>query len=68
VIFMSQVDTMYQWADTIQVYLASHNFSFLLNEYCTVNNLPQAKTLFAVLQDYEARLMKVYGSKQKDRS
>lgn len=36
-------------------------------EYATVNNLPSAKSFFAILQDYELRLNKVYGSKQKDR-
>lgn len=37
-------------------------------EYATINNLPTAKTYWAILQDYEARLNKVYGSKQKDRN
>ena len=36
-------------------------------EYCNANNLPQAKSIWTVLQDYEARLIKIYGSKQKDR-
>lgn len=36
-------------------------------EYATLNNPSLAKTLFSVLQDYEARLNKVYGSKQRDR-
>lgn len=37
-------------------------------EYCQSLNLPQTKTLFAMLQDYEGRLRKTYGEKQKDRS
>ena len=36
-------------------------------EYCQSLNLPQTKTLFAMLQDYEGRLRKTYGEKQKDR-
>jgi len=36
-------------------------------EYCNANNLPQAKSIWAVLQDYEIRLNKNYGAKQKDR-
>lgn len=36
-------------------------------EYATINNLPTAKSYGIILQDYEARLNKVYGSKQKDR-
>lgn len=37
-------------------------------EYCNSLNLPQTKTLWAVLQDYEARLRRTYGEKQKDRT
>lgn len=36
-------------------------------EYAVINNPPLAKSLFSVLQDYEARLNKAYGLKQKDR-
>ncbi len=36
-------------------------------EYAVINNLPLVKSLFGVLQDYEARLQKVYGLKQRDR-
>lgn len=36
-------------------------------EYAVVNNLPSAKAYGTILQDYELRLNKVYGSKQKDR-
>lgn len=37
-------------------------------EYCSSLNLPQTKTLWAVLQDYETRLRRTYGEKQKDRT
>jgi len=36
-------------------------------EYATVNNLPSAKSYFTILQDYEIRLNRVYGLKQRDR-
>lgn len=36
-------------------------------EYNQINNPALAKTQFTVLQDYEARLNKTYGLKQKDR-
>lgn len=36
-------------------------------EYAVINNPPLAKSLFSVLQDYEARLQKAYGLKQRDR-
>lgn len=36
-------------------------------EYAVINNPPLAKSLFGVLQDYETRLQKVYGLKQRDR-
>lgn len=36
-------------------------------EYTVVNNPSLAKSIAVVLQDYEARLQKVYGLKQKDR-
>lgn len=36
-------------------------------EYAIINNPPLSKSLYGVLQDYEARLQKVYGLKQKDR-
>lgn len=36
-------------------------------EYCMANNLPQTKNIASMLQDLEARLVRVYGSKQKDR-
>lgn len=36
-------------------------------EYSSSKLLPQKNDIFAVLQDYEVRLIKAYGSKQKDR-
>ena len=36
-------------------------------EYAIINNPSLAKSLYSVLQDYEARLQKAYGLKQKDR-
>lgn len=36
-------------------------------EYAVINNPPLAKSLFSVLQDYEMRLNRAYGLKQKDR-
>lgn len=37
-------------------------------EYCVINNPTLAKSLYGVLQDYESRLQKVYGLKQRDRT
>lgn len=36
-------------------------------EYCIINNPALSKSLYAVLQDYEMRLQKIYGLKQRDR-
>lgn len=36
-------------------------------EYCTAKSLPQAKTIFVELQDFEIRLRSQYSQKQNDR-
>lgn len=37
------------------------------SEYCSINNLPNKKEAANTLLDYEARLVKIYGSKERDR-